>query len=83
MASARRGYLPPVGTLILIIVVTQIVTSLGGGAWFPYAAPGLWLGLGGPGPAASVGAIQLILALPVAAAGVWATTRWWARAQLT
>lgn len=83
VASARRGYLPAVGALLLIVVITQVVTGAGAGAWFPYAAPGLWLGMGGPELAATVGAAQLLLAVPVSAAGIWVTTRWWARAQLT
>ncbi|GAA1497642.1 hypothetical protein GCM10009628_26460 [Paeniglutamicibacter kerguelensis] len=39
MASMARGYLPGVGGLVLLIVITQVVTAFGGGAWFPYAAP--------------------------------------------
>jgi len=83
VASARRGYLPAVGALLLIVVATQIITGLGAGAWFPYAAPALWLGMGGPVAAATIGPTQLLLAIPVSAAGIWATTAWWNRAQLT
>ena len=39
VASARRGYLPAVAALLLIVVATQIITALGAGGWFPYAAP--------------------------------------------
>ncbi|MDJ0376651.1 ABC transporter permease [Cryobacterium sp. PH31-L1] len=82
VASAARGYLAAVGALILVIVVTQVVTAFGGGAWFPYAAPGLWMGLGGPA-ASQVTPLQLLLAVPVGAAGVWVTGRWWKTAELT
>ncbi len=83
VASARRGYLPAVGALLLIVVATQIIAGHGAGAGFPYAAPALWLGMGGPEAAATIGPTHLLLALPVSAAGIWATTAWWNRAQLT
>jgi len=82
VASAGRGPLAGVGALILLIVATQVVTALGAGAWFPWAAPGLWLGLGGPDAAADVTGLQLFLAVPVAALGVVATGEWWHRAQV-
>ena len=69
VASARRGYLPAIDALLLIVVATQIITALGAGGWFPYAAPALWLGMGGHEAAATIGPIQLLLALPVSAAG--------------
>ncbi|WP_265522850.1 ABC transporter permease [Oerskovia flava] len=79
-ASAGRSALAGVGTVLGIVVVTQVVTVTGAGAWFPYAAPGLWLGMGGPDVAVS--AVQLLLALPVAAAGWVATVVWWERAEI-
>jgi ABC-2 type transport system permease protein len=32
---------------VLLVVIIQVVTAFGAGAWFPYAAPGLWMGMGG------------------------------------
>ena len=46
VSSWRRGYLPGIVTLIAVVVVTQLLTAIGVGAWFPYAAPALWLGMG-------------------------------------
>lgn len=82
VASARRGYLPGVGALLGLVVVTQIATVAGAGAWFPWAAPGLWAGMGGPAAAAAVTPAQLLLALPVGAVGAASTVRWWASAEL-
>lgn len=82
VASARRGYLPGVGALLGLVVVTQVATVAGAGAWFPWAAPGLWVGMGGPGAAAAVTPAQLLLALPVGAVGAAATVRWWTTAEL-
>ncbi|MFS0698660.1 ABC transporter permease [Cellulomonas sp. 179-A 4D5 NHS] len=82
VASARRGYLPGIGALLGLVVVTQIAAVAGAGAWFPWAAPGLWAGMGGQAATATVMPAQLLLALPVAAAGVAGTIRWWATAEL-
>jgi ABC-2 type transport system permease protein len=60
-----------------VVVVTQLVTTLGAGAWFPWAAPGLWSGLGGPALAAHVSAWQLMLAGLVGVAGLMLAARWW------
>jgi ABC-2 type transport system permease protein len=77
VASVARGYLPGVGALILLVVATQVVTAFGAGAWFPYAAPGLWMGLGGPAAAAAVSPIQLFLCVRVALLGIAITAQWW------
>ncbi|WP_199423176.1 ABC transporter permease [Actinotalea solisilvae] len=82
VASARRGYLPGVGALLGVVVVTQVATVAGAGAWFPWAAPGLWAGMGGAAAAGAVTPLQLLLALPVGAAGAVAAARWWSRAEL-
>jgi ABC-2 type transport system permease protein len=81
-ASALRGYLPAVGALIALVVVTEIGTALGAGAWFPYAAPGLWLGMGGAAAAAEVSGAQLALAAPVGALGAAGTLLWWRAAEV-
>jgi len=81
-ASAGRGPLPAVGALLLVVVLTQVVTALGAGAWFPYAAPGLWAGAGGPQAADGVRALHLALVPLVALIGHVATATWWARAQV-
>ena len=52
VSSWRRGYLPGIIALVALVVVTQLVTAIGAGAWFPYAAPALWMGMGGAPPPA-------------------------------
>lgn len=81
VASAARGYLPGIGALLGVVVATQVVTLAGAGAWFPYAAPGMWAGMGGAAAAQTVTAVQLALAVPTGAAGVAATAWWWGRAE--
>lgn len=82
VASVRRGYLAGVGALLGLVVVTQVATVAGAGAWFPWAAPGLWAGMGGQAAAAAVTPLQLFLALPVGVIGAIVTVRWWSTAEL-
>ncbi|NCT91999.1 ABC transporter permease subunit [Cellulomonas sp. APG4] len=82
VAGVGRGYLPAIGALLGLVVVTQVVTVLGAGAWFPWAAPGMWSGMGGAELAATVTPVQLLLAVPVGAVATWATAAWWARAEV-
>lgn len=82
VASALRGYLPGIAALLGVVIVTQVITLTGVGAWFPYAAPGMWSGMGGAELAAGVLPVQLLLALPVGLAGVLATLWWWDRAEV-
>src|SRR6266545_5171995 len=55
LASVARGYLAPVGGIVLATFLGQIVTTLGYGAYFPWAVPALYAGIAGvrtrPGPA--------------------------------
>jgi len=81
IASWRRGYLPGFVALLGAVVVTQVVTATGAGGWFPYAAPSLWLGLGGEAAADDITVGQLLLPLLVGAIGGVLTVQWWQRAQ--
>ena len=81
VSSWRRGYLSGFVALVAVVVVTQLVTAIGVGAWFPYAAPALWMGTGGAAATSQVSIIQLLLPLPVAALAVIATLSWWRRAE--
>jgi len=82
VASVGRGYLPAFGALILLTMFAQIAVALGSGAWFPYAAPGLYAVAGAEG-VADVTPIQLLL-VPVTTLVVGgATIRWWQRAEVT
>ncbi|MDQ0826894.1 ABC-2 type transport system permease protein [Arthrobacter sp. B2I5] len=83
VASVARGYLPAVGALVLLVVITQMVTAFGAGAWFPYAAPGLWLGMGGAAAAETVSPLQLFLCVPVSALGIAITVQWWKNMQIS
>lgn len=81
VATWGRDALAGVGGVLGIVVVTQVVTVVGVGAWFPWAAPGLWLGMGGADVV--VTGWQLATAPAVAATAWAATVGWWRRAEIT
>ena len=81
LATRGRDPLAGVGGVVGVVVVSQLVTVGGAGAWFPWAVPGLWLGMGGPG--VDVSPVQLATVPLTAAAGWVATVWWWRRAELT
>jgi len=80
-ASVGRGYLPAIGAMILLTMITQIAVLFGTGGWFPYAAPGLYAVAGTDG-VAEVNAIQLLLVPVTTLAVVWLTVRWWEQAEV-
>ena len=75
MAVRFRGYLGAAAAIIAVTAISQVLATLGLGAWVPYVAPVLWVGAGGAEAAAGVGAVQLVWALAFAAAGVWLSAR--------
>ena len=79
VATATRSQLGTVGALVGVVALTQIVVLLGGGSWFPYAAPSLWAGMGGAAAAAAVGLPHLLLAAAVAPLAIAAVVRAWRR----
>jgi ABC-2 type transport system permease protein len=70
-ASLGRGYLLPVGTLMLTMIVSQLVTAAGWAEYFPWAILGLYAQGEPLSPASFV-----ILAL-ASLAGIGATVWWW------
>lgn len=81
-ASIGRGYLPGFGVLVLLLMSAQVAVLFGSGAWYPFAAPGLWA-VAGQQEVMPVTALQLAL-VPLTALGGWAlTARWWRTFELT
>lgn len=79
VATVTRSQLGTVGALVGVIALTQVVVLLGGGSWFPYAAPSLWTGMGGPEAAVAVGVPQLLVTGAVAPLAVTAVVLAWRR----
>ncbi|HEY9167843.1 MAG TPA: ABC transporter permease [Candidatus Kryptonia bacterium] len=78
IASASRGYLLPVGVVILLLVMTQLVGMAmpGAMAYFPWAIPAICSGVAGSAlpPAGLVSWIVLGL---TSVFGYWGTVAWW------
>ncbi len=70
-ASLGRGYLLPVGALMLTMIVAQLVTAAGWAEYFPWAILGVFAQGNPMGPASFV-----ILAL-ASLTGIGATLWWW------
>ena len=81
-ASLGRGYLPAIGTLMVVIVAAQVAVLFGTGGWFPFAVPGLMAVAGAEG-APDLHPAQLALVPAVALVSMWMTTRWWANSEVT
>ncbi|PRZ08303.1 ABC-2 type transport system permease protein [Isoptericola sp. CG 20/1183] len=79
VATATRSPLATVGALIGVVAVTQMVVLVGGGAWFPYAVPSLWTGMGGPAAASAVGPVGLLLAAAAVPVGLAVVAWQWRR----
>jgi ABC-2 type transport system permease protein len=79
LATVTRSQLGTVGGLVGMVALTQIVVLLGGGSWFPYAAPSLWTGMGGAAAAAAVGLPHLLLAAAVGPVATAAVVQTWRR----
>lgn len=81
VASAGRGYLPPVGFAILMVVLAQIAAATGWGSFFPWAVPALYAGLGAE--AGNLDAIHYGIVIVTSLAGLTATFAWWRFADQT
>jgi ABC-2 type transport system permease protein len=81
-ASAGRGYLPAIGVMILLFFFSQVLSALGLGPWFPWAAPALLSGAAGP-EAQKLGAGTYLLVVAVVAAGIAGVIGWWRSADQT
>jgi ABC-2 type transport system permease protein len=81
-ASVGRGYIAPLAWAVAMIAMSQILTVLGLGSWFPWAVPAILAGAGGVAVEAITAGAIVVLVL-VALAGVIATIIWWERADQT
>ena len=81
-ASVGRGYIAPLAWTVAMIVLSQVLTVLGWGAWFPWSVPALLTGAGGVAVEAVTPAAVVVVLL-VATGGLAATIAWWDRADQT
>ena len=75
-ASAGRGYLPAIGAMVLLVFLAQILSVLGLGPWFPWAAPALLSGAAGS-DAQNLGMGSYLFTAAVVAGCVAGLVVWW------
>jgi ABC-2 type transport system permease protein len=71
-----RGYLAPLGILVLTVVFSQIIAALGYGHYFPWAVPALYSGAGGEYKE-QLNAMSYFILLMVAVVGYCVTMFYW------
>lgn len=77
VASAGRGYLPPMGAAILALILAQLVAVAGWGEYFPWSIPALYAGMAGS-EATVLGAASYLVVGLTSLGGIAATFIWWA-----
>jgi ABC-2 type transport system permease protein len=75
-ASYGRGYLPPLGFVVLAIVIAQVVAVLGYGPYFPWAIPALYSGAAGP-ESARLGMASYLILFGTSISGLVGAFGWW------
>jgi ABC-2 type transport system permease protein len=81
-ASAGRGYLPAIGVMVLLVFLAQVLSALGLGPWFPWAAPALLSGAAGP-EAQNLGVGTYLLVTVTVIGGLAGVITWWRAADQT
>lgn len=76
-ACAGHGYLPPVGIMILLVVLAQVSVIIGRGDFFPWAIPALYA----QGEPLGLAGVALVILTSIA--GVVSTVGWWERVDQT
>jgi ABC-2 type transport system permease protein len=82
LASAGRGYLPPLGWAFLTVFLAQILAAIGWGAWFPWSVPALFSELAGP-RADQIGLQSYVVVGVTFVIGLAGTFMWWNRVDQT
>jgi ABC-2 type transport system permease protein len=77
-AGLGRGYLLPIGTIVLILAVGNIAGVLGYGAYFPWAVPMQYASFASKG--LTLEPVSFWIVIVTSIVGVAATLLWWQRA---
>jgi len=75
-ASIGRGYLLPMGVVILILILAQLIAISGWGSYFPWSIPGLYTqAIGSPNE--HLEPISYLIVIITGLAGLIVTCLWW------
>lgn len=75
-ASYGRGYLSPIGFVIIALAIAQFIGFVGLGPYFPWAIPVLYTGAAGA-ESAQLGIISYIILFLTSILGLIGTFAWW------
>jgi ABC-2 type transport system permease protein len=78
VASAGRGYLPPIGYALVTTIVAQFINATGWSPWFPWC-----VAMNGGSPGVHVAAASVAVVILTGVLGTVATLFWWERADQT
>lgn len=73
-ASFTRGYLAPLGFIIIALIFSQIIAAVGYGAYFPWSVPALYSGMTGENIISLSGIIMIFI---TSLLGIFSTLFWW------
>jgi ABC-type transport system involved in multi-copper enzyme maturation permease subunit len=76
-AITGKGYLVPLGIVIILVVLAQIIGALGLGIYFPWAIPGIYSGSGGESLKMLLDYFSFLIVLLTGIAGYVITILWW------
>ena len=74
IASAGRGYLPPLACAVGAVIVGQVAAALGWGSVVPWSVPAVAVGLA---PGSELGIAGIVIVLCTGLVGVIGTVAWW------
>jgi hypothetical protein len=76
-AITGKVYLLPLGIVIILVVLSQIIGALGLGIYFPWAIPGIYSGSGGESLKTLLDYFSFLIVFFTGIAGYLSTILWW------
>jgi ABC-2 type transport system permease protein len=78
LASTGKGYLLPIGVTMLVVVIGNLMGTIGYGEIYPWYIPGILSGMAAEGSRITAGSYIIIFLTAIL--GVAATSLWWQKA---
>lgn len=75
-ASYGRGYLSPLGFIVVTLIVAQIIAATGYGEFFPWAIPAV-ISIGIEDGSMAIGRLSIIIVVITSGLGLVGTMAWW------
>ena len=72
-----KGYLTPLGIVVLLLVLSQIIGAVGFGAYFPWSVPALYSGSGGEEFRMQLTTMSFVSLIAIGIIGYLGTVFWW------